>query len=86
MQLQPPCHRAQRATCNRPLPPKHTHVQLVDPKTGAEAPVTISQDDGIRGSTTLESLAGLATVFKKNGGTTTAGNSSQVRVCGGGAY
>ncbi|PNW70527.1 hypothetical protein CHLRE_17g723650v5 [Chlamydomonas reinhardtii] len=52
-------------------------TKLVDPKTGAETKITISEDDGIRGSTTMETLGALKAVFKKNG-TTTAGNSSQV--------
>jgi acetyl-CoA acetyltransferase len=39
--------------------------------------VVISADDGIRAGATAASLAGLRTVFKKDG-TTTAGNSSQV--------
>lgn len=52
-------------------------LQLVDPKSGAETPVVISEDDGIRGSTTLDSLGQLRAVFKVDG-TTTAGNSSQV--------
>lgn len=46
-------------------------------KEGQEKQVTISKDDGIRGDVTLESLAKLKPAFKK-GGTTTAGNSSQV--------
>lgn len=41
--------------------------------------VVIAEDDGIRPGTTPASLAGLKTVFKKDG-TTTAGNSSQVGV------
>ena len=53
------------------------HTKVVDPKTGAEHKVVISEDDGIRPGTTAQSLAGLKTVFKKDG-TTTAGNSSQV--------
>jgi len=44
---------------------------------GKEKEVTISEDDGIRKETTLESLAKLKPAFKKTG-TTTAGNSSQV--------
>lgn len=36
-----------------------------------------SEDDGIRKETTMQSLAKLKTVFKKDG-TTTAGNSSQI--------
>ena len=54
------------------------HTKHLDPKTGASTPVTISEDDGIRGSTTMESLSQLPTIFKKNGGSTTAGNASQV--------
>lgn len=52
-------------------------TKVIDPKTGAETRLVVSEDDGVRGSTTLESLAALKTVFKKDG-TTTAGNSSQV--------
>jgi len=37
----------------------------------------VTEDDGIRADTTMESLAKLKPAFKKNG-TTTAGNSSQV--------
>ncbi|XP_012892533.1 PREDICTED: 3-ketoacyl-CoA thiolase B, peroxisomal-like, partial [Dipodomys ordii] len=43
-----------------------------DPQT-----LTVSQDEGIRPSTTLEGLAKLKPAFK-DGGSTTAGNSSQV--------
>eukprot|EP00878_Enallax_costatus_P000915 GHUV01001045.1.p1 GENE.GHUV01001045.1~~GHUV01001045.1.p1 ORF type:complete len:493 (+),score=165.48 GHUV01001045.1:98-1480(+) len=53
------------------------HTKVVDPKTGAEHKVVVSEDDGIRPGTTAQSLSGLRTVFKKDG-TTTAGNSSQV--------
>jgi acetyl-CoA acyltransferase len=38
----------------------------------------ISQDEGIRRGGTLESLAGLKTVFKPEGGVVTAGNASQI--------
>jgi acetyl-CoA acyltransferase 1 len=48
-----------------------------DPKTGEERRVVIDQDDGIRPGTTAASLGSLRPAFKK-GGTTTAGNSSQV--------
>jgi len=44
---------------------------------GGEKEVVISEDDGIRKETTLESLGKLKAAFKKDG-TTTAGNSSQV--------
>ncbi|GLC34123.1 3-ketoacyl-CoA thiolase 2, peroxisomal [Pleodorina starrii] len=52
-------------------------TKVKDPKTGVETPVVVTEDDGVRGSTTVESLGSLKAVFKKNG-TTTAGNSSQV--------
>ena len=44
---------------------------------GNEKDVVISEDDGIRPGVSAQALAGLKPVFKK-GGTTTAGNSSQV--------
>jgi acetyl-CoA acetyltransferase len=50
---------------------------LKDPKTGEERRVVIDADDGIRLGTTPASLSQLKPVFKK-GGSTTAGNSSQV--------
>ncbi len=46
-------------------------------KNGEMSDITISKDDGIRESTTMESLKKLKTAFKKDG-TTTAGNSSQI--------
>ena len=49
-----------------------------DPKTGEEKSIVVSQDDGIREGVTAASLSKLRAVFKKDG-TTTAGNSSQVR-------
>ncbi|XP_072797100.1 3-ketoacyl-CoA thiolase, peroxisomal [Vicugna pacos] len=45
--------------------------------TGTERTITVAQDEGIRPSTTLEGLAKLKPAFK-TGGSTTAGNSSQV--------
>ena len=45
---------------------------------GNEKDIVVSEDDGIRPGVTPQALAGLKPVFKK-GGTTTAGNSSQVR-------
>lgn len=48
-----------------------------DPKTGKTRMITVSKDDGIRPNTTVDSLAKLRPVFKK-GGSTTAGNASQV--------
>ena len=46
-------------------------------KDGKEKKVWVDRDDGVRPQTTKESLAKLKPVFKK-GGTTTAGNSSQL--------
>ncbi|XP_078154920.1 phosphatidylinositol/phosphatidylcholine transfer protein SFH4-like [Carex rostrata] len=43
---------------------------IVDPKTGDETPVTISEDDGIIPETTLAGLSKPKTVFKKDGTTT----------------
>jgi acetyl-CoA acyltransferase 1 len=50
---------------------------VIKDKDGNEKSVVISQDDGIRVGTTAEKLAKLRPAFKE-GGTTTAGNSSQV--------
>ena len=46
-------------------------------KDGNSKEVTITEDDGIRPETSMQSLAKLKPAFKKDG-TTTAGNSSQV--------
>jgi acetyl-CoA acyltransferase 1 len=51
---------------------------VIDPKTKEAKPVTVTADDGIRAGTSLQSLAKLPPAFKQ-GGSTTAGNSSQVR-------
>ena len=52
--------------------------EIVPVKTKVEGKeVVVTQDDGIRKETTLQSLGKLKPVFK-NGGTTTAGNSSQI--------
>eukprot|EP01083_Nonionella_stella_P288264 980974_1 len=48
-----------------------------DPKTGEKKRITVDKDDGIRGNSTVEGLSKLRAIFKK-GGSTTAGNSSQV--------
>ena len=48
-----------------------------DPKTGEMHDVVVSEDDGIREGTTVDTLAKLPAVFKK-GGSTTPGNASQV--------
>jgi len=50
-------------------------VQVKD-KDGKDQTVTVTQDEGIRPETTLEGLSKLKPAFKQ-GGTTTAGNSSQ---------
>lgn len=57
--------------------PVHTHV--VDPKTKERKEVTVAVDDGIRQGTTAAGLSKLRAAFKE-GGSTTAGNSSQVRL------
>ncbi len=53
------------------------HSKLIDPNTGEVKQVTIVVDDGIRPQTTVAELAELKPAFKK-GGSTTAGNTSQV--------
>lgn len=53
------------------------HTKITDPKTKETRPIVVDADDGIRGSTTVEGLGKLKAAFKA-GGTTTAGNSSQV--------
>jgi hypothetical protein len=53
-------------------------TKIIDPKTEEEKPIVVTDDDGIRPGVTVQSLSQLRTVFKKDG-TTTAGNSSQVR-------
>ena len=50
---------------------------IVKDKDGNETRVTVDKDDGIRATTTVEGLAKLKPAFQK-GGSTTAGNSSQV--------
>jgi acetyl-CoA acyltransferase 1 len=49
---------------------------IVD-KDGSTKEIVVSEDDGIRADTNLESLGKLKPAFRKNG-STTAGNSSQV--------
>jgi len=49
----------------------------VTDKDGNQKKVVVSQDDGMRKDTTLEGLGKLKPAFRK-GGSTTAGNSSQV--------
>lgn len=53
-------------------------TKIVDPKTEEEKAIVVTDDDGIRPGVTVQSLGQLRTVFKKDG-TTTAGNSSQVK-------
>lgn len=50
-------------------------VQVTD-KNGEEKTITVREDEGIRANTTMEVLAKLKPAFKQ-GGSTTAGNSSQ---------
>eukprot|EP01128_Nolandella_sp_AFSM9_P000324 TRINITY_DN10490_c0_g1_i1.p1 TRINITY_DN10490_c0_g1~~TRINITY_DN10490_c0_g1_i1.p1 ORF type:complete len:433 (-),score=131.76 TRINITY_DN10490_c0_g1_i1:266-1528(-) len=58
---------------NDELIPVNTTVK---DKEGKLQPITVSKDEGVRASTTKESLSKLRPVFKKDG-TATAGNSSQ---------
>ncbi|KAM4815105.1 3-ketoacyl-CoA thiolase, peroxisomal isoform 3-T3 [Thomomys bottae] len=67
--------RAQSQGCFRAeIVPVTTTVQ--DAKDGQKT-ITVSEDEGVRPGTTLEGLAKLKPAFKA-GGSTTAGNSSQV--------
>ncbi|XP_061251917.1 3-ketoacyl-CoA thiolase, peroxisomal isoform X2 [Bos javanicus] len=67
--------RAQRQGCfQAEIVPVTTTVR--DNK-GTEQSITVAQDEGIRPNTTMEGLAKLKPAFK-DGGSTTAGNSSQV--------
>lgn len=52
-------------------------VKVIDPKTGDESTITVTEDDGIRDGVTKESLGKLKPVFSKTG-STHAGNASQV--------
>jgi len=52
-------------------------TRIVDPRTEEEKDVVISADDGIRANISPDKLAKLPSVFKQ-GGSTTAGNASQV--------
>jgi len=52
-------------------------VKIKDPKSGEEKEIVADTDDGVRPGTTLETLSKLKAVFQK-GGSTTAGNASQV--------
>lgn len=53
-------------------------TKIIDPKTGDESTITVSEDDGIRAGVTAESLGKLKPVFSATG-STHAGNASQVR-------
>lgn len=50
---------------------------IIKNKDGEEKEVLVDKDDGVRANTTMEGLGKLKPAFKK-GGSTTAGNSSQV--------
>ncbi|CAM9393169.1 unnamed protein product [Ectocarpus sp. 6 AP-2014] len=68
-------HRAQEeGIFDDEILPVRTTVKGPD---GAEVDVLVSKDEGVRAGTTAAKLGGLKAVFKK-GGTTTAGNASQV--------
>lgn len=53
------------------------HTKVTDPKTKETRPIVVDADDGVRGATTADALSKLKPAFKA-GGSTTAGNSSQV--------
>ena len=71
-------YQAQLKKFSNEIVPVKTKIKNKD--TGKVEYITVTQDDGIRGSTTADGLAKLRPAFKK-GGTTTAGNSSQVLFC-----
>lgn len=52
-------------------------TQWKDPKTGKVKTITVDKDDGIRPDSSVDGLGKLRAVFKQ-GGSTTAGNASQV--------
>ena len=52
-------------------------TKIIDKDTKEEKEIVVTEDDGIREGVTMENLAKLKPVFKK-GGSTTAGNASQV--------
>jgi len=70
--------RALKATAdgsfNSEIVPVHTQIK---DKEGKMQKITVTKDDGPRKGSTVKRLGGLRAVFKK-GGSTTAGNSSQV--------
>lgn len=59
------------------VPVKTRWRDLDDPENLPEKEITVTADDGIRPTTTVESLAKLKPAFKADG-TSTAGNSSQI--------
>ena len=67
--------RAARAQENGWFDSEIVPITVTDPATGKKK--VINRDEGIRKETTMESLGSLPPSFKK-GGTTTAGNSSQL--------
>lgn len=48
-------------------------IKIIDPKTGEEKKIVVSEDDGIRAGTSLAVLSKLKPAFSKDG-STTAGN------------
>ena len=54
------------------------YKSIIKDKDGNEKEILVDRDDGVREETTVEGLKKLKPAFKKEGGTTTAGNSSQV--------
>jgi acetyl-CoA C-acetyltransferase len=62
------------------IAPIHVKMQVKDKKTGEESVVEsdFKMDEGNRANTTLEGLSQLPPAFNPDGGTVTAGNSSQL--------
>lgn len=68
-------HAQKQGWFAKEITPYKTIIKDAD---GNEKEIMVDRDDGIREETTLEGLKKLKPAFKKDGGSTTAGNSSQV--------
>ncbi|KAI1637732.1 Thiolase, N-terminal domain-containing protein [Biscogniauxia mediterranea] len=61
-----------------PVTTRFQEVDRAGEKVGGEKTITVTRDDGVRPGVTTEALARLKPAFKPDGGSSTAGNSSQV--------
>ncbi|KAI1487145.1 Thiolase, N-terminal domain-containing protein [Biscogniauxia mediterranea] len=61
-----------------PVTTRFQEVDRAGQKVGEERIITVTRDDGVRPGVTAEALARLKPAFKPDGGSSTAGNSSQV--------